>query len=255
MNVKRHHVTNVPVIFARATCLHGAKLESPWPLLQRNFSQRFLFNEPIIAFRNYTYIFIDRNVREREDKMRCLKKLLSEWRNVRAPILLTEDPNPSLLLLLGIPFRPCSRPSWFFHASLERAKGGRSTGWSKERTSERDGVSRTRKRERGRVRENKGERETEIEWEAERERRMCEQQRCISVQRSIHRVEVNARPYSGPRKEREGMEGAIEGRGGRGRETEGKHWAEKMNKHSERPEKGRIECSCTIPLFPFFTSC
>ena len=94
--------------------------------------------------------------------------------------------------------------------------------------------ARMRERERERVSERgegggqerekiKGERETEIEREAERERRMCEQQRCISVQRSIHRVEVNARPYSGPRKEREGMEGAVEGRGGRGRETEGKH--------------------------------
>jgi len=45
---------------------------------------------------------------------------------------------------------------------------------------------------------------------------MCEQQRCISVQRSIHRVEVNARPYSGPRKEREG--GRIVGNRGRKRE-------------------------------------
>ena len=60
---------------------------------------------------------------------------------------------------------------------------------------------------------------------------MCEQHRCISVQRSIHRVEVNARPYSGPRKEREGtLCGVGEGRevggggaAGRGRETEGKH--------------------------------
>lgn len=46
--------------------------------------------------------------------------------------------------------------------------------------------------------------------------RMCEQQRCISVQRSIHRVEVNARPYSDPRKEREGgkVGGSSERKGG-----------------------------------------
>lgn len=49
--------------------------------------------------------------------------------------------------------------------------------------------------------------EKEREWNKREERKRegrREQQRCISVQRSIHRVEVNARPYSGPRKEREG---------------------------------------------------
>lgn len=50
-------------------------------------------------------------------------------------------------------------------------------------------------------------------------RRMCEQQRCISVQRSIHRVEVNARPYSGRREEREG------GRIGESREKGGAPWS------------------------------
>lgn len=61
-------------------------------------------------------------------------------------------------------------------------------------------------------------------------RRMCEQQRCISVQRSIHRVEVNARPYSGPRKEREGSEGLggvrgawRSGKGDRGQALSGKN--------------------------------
>lgn len=59
---------------------------------------------------------------------------------------------------------------------------------------------------------------------------MCEQQRCISVQRSIHRVEVNARPYSGPRKEREGSEGLggvrgawRSGKGDRGQALSGKN--------------------------------
>lgn len=165
---------------------------------------------------------------------------------------------PVTIIIIRNPFSAVFTPFVVFPCIPRESKRG-----TKYRVVERTNIRErrciayedARKRERGRVRENKGERETEIEWEAERERRMCEQQRCISVQRSIHRVEVNARPYSGPRKEREGMEGAIEGRGGRGRETEGKHWAEKMNKHSERPEKGRIECSCTIPLFPFFTSC
>lgn len=49
---------------------------------------------------------------------------------------------------------------------------------------------------------------------------MCEQQRCISVQRSIHRVEVNARPYSQGRSGRAGelaraeRRGALHGREG-----------------------------------------
>lgn len=61
-----------------------------------------------------------------------------------------------------------------------------------------DRVKRVRKRDRDRARSRE-------------RRRMCEQQRCISVQRSIHRVEVNARPYSGPRKEREVTGEGIEG--------------------------------------------
>lgn len=40
-----------------------------------------------------------------------------------------------------------------------------------------------------------------------------------------------------------------EGRRGRGRETEGKHGAEKMNKRSGRPEKGR-EVSLYRPCVP-----
>lgn len=117
-------------------------------------------------------------------------------------------------------------------------------------------------------------REKEREKESERERgkgkrgegkerRMCEQQRCISVQRSIHRVEVNARPYSGSRKERKGgrvggsrEEGALRGRE-RGRaEGTGAEW-KKMNKHPVRNGGGELPRSApvrTLSSFPFFLS-
>lgn len=74
--------------------------------------------------------------------------------------------------------------------------------------------------------------------------RMCEQQRCISVQRSIHRVEVNARPYTDPRKEREGGKvggssgrrgGTLHGReGGAAERRAHERGVEKMNKHPAR---------------------
>lgn len=115
-------------------------------------------------------------------------------------------------------------------------------------------------------------REKEREKESERERgkgkrgegkerRMCEQQRCISVQRSIHRVEVNARPYSGSRKERKGgrvggsrEEGALRGREGGRAEGTGAEW-KKMNKHPVRNGGGELPRSAPCALFllsPFF---
>lgn len=88
---------------------------------------------------------------------------------------------------------------------------------------------------------------------------MCEQQRCISVQRSIHRVEVNARPYSGSRKERkdgrvggnreEKRGGASrsrerEGQGGRAEGT-GAEW-KKMNKHPAKDGGGELPRSASV---------
>lgn len=96
-----------------------------------------------------------------------------------------------------------------------------------------------------------------------RERRMCEQQRCISVQRSIHRVEVNARPYSGSRKERKGgrvggsREGALRGREGGRAESTGAEW-KKMNKHlardggEELPRGAPLHSLSLLSSFPLF---
>lgn len=95
---------------------------------------------------------------------------------------------------------------------------------------------------------------------------MCEQQRCISVQRSIHRVEVNARPYSGPRKERKG--GRVDGSGrgsvprSGGRRGDGRaegaqaRSGKKMNKHPERErdEGKRPGARPLSPLPPLFAT-
>lgn len=94
---------------------------------------------------------------------------------------------------------------------------------------------------------------------------MCEQQRCISVQRSIHRVEVNARPYSGSRKERKGgrvggsREGALRGREGGRAESTGAEW-KKMNKHlardggEELPRGAPLHSLSLLSSFPLFFS-
>lgn len=145
-------------------CLHGAKLESPWPLLrERNLSQRFLFNKPA----NYRvsqlriHFYRPKCVGEREDKMRRLKKVTvgtndETIRDTPIPPL-TGGSKPVTIIIIRNPFSAVFTPFVVFPCIPREGKRG-----TKYRVVERTNIG-----ERRCIGARGCEKERESEWASE----------------------------------------------------------------------------------------